>query len=69
MFENGKKKFAWIPLIPGGFYAFITMSYIAQAKIGLGLPWGISYVIGAVLAAAYVGAPSGTAASAPLRSA
>ena len=55
MFENGKKKFAWIPLIPGGFYAFITMSYIAQAKIGLGLPWGISYVIGAVLAAAYVG--------------
>lgn len=33
-------------------YAFITMTCIAQAKIGLGLPWGISYAIGGILAVA-----------------
>ena len=54
VFENGKKKFAFIPLIPGTFYAFITMSYIAQAKIGFGMGWGAAYAVGAVLAVAYL---------------
>ena len=54
MFENGKGKFAWIPLLPGGFYAFITMTYIFNAKIGFNVPWTGAYIIGAVLAAAYV---------------
>ena len=54
MFENGKKKFAWIPLIPGTFYAFITMSYIFNAKIGFGLAWTPAYIVGGVLAAAYL---------------
>ena len=54
LFENGKGKFAWIPLIPGGFYAFITITYIMNAKIGFNLPWGVAYVIGVVAAAAYV---------------
>ncbi len=54
MFENGKEKFVWIPLIPGGFYTFITITYITNAKIGFGLPWGAAYTIGAVAAVAYV---------------
>ena len=56
MFENGKGKFAWIPLIPGGFYAFITMTYIVNAKIGFNVPWTPAYIIGVVLAVAYVAA-------------
>ena len=54
MFENKKAKFVWMPLIPGGFYAFVTMTYLANAKIGFGLPWGVAYVIGAVFCAAYL---------------
>ena len=56
MFENGKGKFAWIPLIPGGFYAFITMTYIFNAQIGFNVPWTGAYIIGGVLAVAYVAA-------------
>ncbi len=54
MFENGKAKFVWIPLIPGGFYAFITMSYILNATIGFNLPWPAAYVIALILMAAYI---------------
>ena len=56
MFENGKGKFALIPLIPGGFYAFITMTYIFNAQIGFNVPWTGAYIIGGVLAVAYVAA-------------
>ena len=55
MFENGKAKFVWIPLIPGAFYTFICSTYIANAAIGFNLPWAIAYPIGAVLTVAYVG--------------
>ena len=55
MFENGKSKYVWIPLIPGAWYAFITITYIANAKIGFKIPWGGAYVIGVVAAVAYVG--------------
>ncbi len=54
MFENGKRQFVWIPLIPGAFYAFITITYIANAKIGFNIPWTIAYGIGVVAAVAYV---------------
>ena len=54
MFENGKGKFAWMPLIPGAFYCFICTTYIANAQIGFRLPWSVSYVVGATVAAAYV---------------
>ena len=37
MFENGKAKFAWVPLIPGAFYAFITVTYIMLRE--LTPPW------------------------------
>ena len=56
MFENGKKKFVWIPLIPGGFYAFITITYIVNAKIGFNVPWTGAYIIGVAAAVAYVAA-------------
>ena len=54
MFENGKGKWAWIPMIPGCFYAFICVTYIANAHIGFNIPWTPSYIIGVVCAAAYV---------------
>ena len=55
MFENGKGKFAWIPLIPGAFYTFICSTFIANATIGFNLPWPIAYAIGAVCVIVYVG--------------
>ena len=55
MFMNGKAKYAWMPLIPGGWYAFITVTYIANAKIGFNIPWMGAYIIGIVAAVAYVG--------------
>ena len=54
MFENGKGKWAWIPMIPGCFYAFICVTYIANAHIGFNIPWTPAYIIGVVCAAAYV---------------
>ena len=54
MFENKKSNYVWIPLIPGAFYTFITVTYIANAKIGFNLPWTIAYVVGVVAAVAYV---------------
>jgi len=54
MFKNGKRRFVWMPLIPGTFYAFATVSYIMSAKIGFNLPWTVSYIIGGVAAAAYL---------------
>lgn len=51
---NGKQKFIWIPLIPAVFYTFVTITYIANAKIGFNLPWGAAYAVGAVAAVAYL---------------
>ncbi len=53
MFENGKSKYCWVPLIPGVFYAFICVSYITNAKIGLGQSWPVAYAAGIILAALY----------------
>ena len=55
MFENGKGKYAWMPMIPGGFYCFICSTYIANAKIGFNIPWNFAYVIGVTAAVLYVG--------------
>ncbi len=54
MFENGKAKYVWVPLIPGAWYTFITVTYIMNAKIGFHMPWTAAYVVGVVAAAAYV---------------
>lgn len=54
MFENKKERFVWMPLIPGTFYAFATVAYIMNAKIGFNLPWTAAYITGAVAAAAFL---------------
>lgn len=54
MFENGKKKFVWVPMIPGTFYAFATVTYIMNARIGFNIPWTGAYLIGGAAAAAYL---------------
>ena len=54
MSENGKSKFIWMPLLPGAFYAFVTSSYILNAKIGFHLPWSFAYPIAGVLAVIYI---------------
>ena len=56
LYENKKGKYVWIPLIPGGFYAFVTTTYLANAKIGFNLPWGVAYVVGTVCCIAYLAA-------------
>lgn len=43
----------WLTLIPGLFYAFVVVSYIASADIGLRLPMTVAYIIGAVGAVLY----------------
>ena len=54
MFENGKSKWVWMPLIPGAFYAFVTITYIMNAAIGFNLPWTAAYIIGTVCAVVYL---------------
>ena len=54
MFENDRAKFVWMPLTPGAFYAFVTVTYIMNAKIGFHIPWTGAYLIGAGAAVAYV---------------
>ena len=54
LFENKKGQWVWIPLIPAVFYAFVTFTYLCNAKIGFNLPWGISYGAGAAFAVAYL---------------
>ena len=55
MFENNKAKFVWMPMIPGVWYAFVTITYIVNAKIGFNVPWGGAYAIGAAAAIIYGG--------------
>ncbi|MBO5930040.1 MAG: carbon starvation protein A [Clostridia bacterium] len=54
MFEHKKGKFSWMPLIPGTFYAYATLSYILNAKIGFNIHWTGAYMIAGVLAFAYL---------------
>ena len=55
MFETGRNKYVWMPLIPGAWYTFVTVTYIANAKIGFNIPWFGAYIIGVAAAVAYVG--------------
>ena len=55
MFENNRAKYVWMPLIPGAWYAFVTITYIANAKIGFNIPWTGAYAIGVAAAVIYVG--------------
>ena len=53
MFEHGKAKWVWMPMIPATIYTFHTVSFICNAQIGFRLSWDVSYIIGFVVAAAY----------------
>ena len=39
----------------GAWYTFVTVTYIANAKIGFNIPWIGAYIIGVAAAVAYVG--------------
>ena len=54
MFENKKAKWVWIPLIPGAWYTFITVTYITNAQIGFRQSWPVAYAVGIIAAVAYV---------------
>ena len=54
MFENGKSKWVWMPLIPGAFYAFITVTYIMNAQIGFNMSWTAAYIVGVACAVVYL---------------
>ena len=54
LIEHGKLKFVWVPMIPGAWYAFVTFTYIMNAKIGFNIPWTFAYILGAIFAIAYV---------------
>lgn len=61
LYINGKNYI--IPLVPGAFYTFITMSFIFHAKIGFGLDerilgqpnsYALSYAVAGVLTVCYI---------------
>ncbi len=58
LFKNGKAKFAWIPLIPAAFYAFVTCSFLVQnptqSANGVKLPWGVAYTVACIFTIGYV---------------
>ena len=54
MFENKKANWVWIPLIPGAWYAFVTVTYITNASIGFRQSWPVAYTVGVIAAVAYV---------------
>lgn len=52
--KKGAPKLAFlVSLLPGTFYMFIISTYILNQSIGFGLPLKLSYIISAVLSAAY----------------
>ena len=53
LIEHKKAQYAWMPMIPGFFYAFVTFTYIMNAKIGFHVPWTGAYVLGFVFAIFY----------------
>jgi carbon starvation protein CstA len=50
---KGNKTAAFMSLIPGTWYAFITFTFICNAPIGLNIPMNISYGLGTAFAVAY----------------
>lgn len=46
--------YTWMPLIPGAFYAFVTITYIMNAQIGFNMSWTAAYIVGTVCAVVYL---------------
>ena len=40
-------------VVPGTFYMYVVSAYILNAKIGLNIPWTISYIVAAIFSFAY----------------
>ena len=55
MFENKKARFAWMPMIAGAFYSFVTCAFIMNAQIGFRLPWNGAYIVSLIWTVLYVG--------------
>ena len=51
---KGRQKVALISLLPGAWYAFITFTYIMNARIGFNIPMNISYLLGFSFAIVYI---------------
>ncbi|MBP5296080.1 MAG: hypothetical protein J6Y94_01970, partial [Bacteriovoracaceae bacterium] len=52
LYQRGKT--VWPTLIPAIFYIFVTISFISNNKIGLGLSQTVSYIIASVASGASV---------------
>lgn len=50
--SHGKRRVAWMPLVPLAFYAFITCTFLLSARIGFNLPIQVAYAVGAIFAIA-----------------
>lgn len=51
---KGHKVAPLMSLLPGCWYAFITFSYICNAKIGFNIPMNIAYALGLIFAVVYM---------------
>ncbi len=58
LYEHGKAKFVWMPLIPGCFYAFATCSFILHnptQQAGMeAMSWNTAMIIGAIFTVCYL---------------
>ena len=52
LISHGKRRVAWMPLVPLAFYAFITCTFLLSARIGFNLPIQVAYAVGAIFAIA-----------------
>jgi len=53
LIARGYKLAFLMSLLPGVWYAFITLTYIINAKIGFNVPMNVAYVAGAALSVGY----------------
>ncbi len=59
LYEHGKAKFVFVPLVPGCFYAFCTCAFIVHNPAQSGAPimgWTPALIIGAVFTVCYLAA-------------
>jgi carbon starvation protein CstA len=55
MLGKGHQAAAFMSLLPGMWYAFITFTFICNAQIGFNLPMNVAYVLGVIFAFVYGG--------------
>ncbi|MDR0617042.1 MAG: hypothetical protein LBG29_09570, partial [Synergistaceae bacterium] len=55
MLAKGNQAAAFMSLLPGMWYSFITFTFICNAPIGLNLPINVAYALGIIFALVYGG--------------